>query len=1118
MKFSKILIVALVFGSFFCLGQQAPVSSSTRSSVSAVQQNSAALTQRPTLNFLEANGICSDDSGNNSTDCWLYPDYLIDGTTNQSLGTVLNQAISSSKFAGFVKDKMVGETWATNPMPDNAYFKVLLDAGNASSPSVQTSVPIVLRGGNWITGNGRKGANTSAEWIGTRIIPSNSFPDAITPPASAATNFSCAGSSGSFAAGSYLVSGVFLTNLQTYTGTSTVVPGMTNAGTEAIVTCPASGTISFPAFNTNSATTFGTISALQGFWAPTVNGTTTYSGTVGSTCAAAPGSCNVPIVVSALTNANWARNFAIAKLGTDCTSGGVGCVVIDVGAAQEYQKIVAIDQINNKLVLAGPMLHTHTNPYPIAPSYSETLQNTNSGGTIGTNVACAGTNVGNNAFGQMFACRPTSGSAVATTLTMTSGAVNTNMPMPRINFTAPLIVGGSTGPMGTPEFDARLQDLQVSCRRPNGTVVIGGLGAGNFDIQEHGFSKNLFIRDCPNGLFVFGNQAQNSSYNMTEVNDGCASAASGNGCSGGSASITNNNYRILVQNVQPGPLSFNGISSSSANCLITGCNYTQFIGSVFTVDRTETASIGVHGEADINVISIENQASLTALNPTGGSSNNATGICSFRLASDARTSGSFNQMASGAIESVCDDIFAGKPITTSTTITGGSGGTTSIVVSDASGLHCNQEFLLDTVASGVQEYVRTADFTASGSTLPAKSQCISGTTVTLASPPANSHSGTIPIVPQDTAFNEGTFVPTGEYLVSNPCSGCVNTNRDRYTTYNGVPTIQNGAALFSSDAAATVPVVIQPGPNVTQTADLFDLYTDNLGTVLGIQVKADGTLVNKTHPIGGATLDSGSGTAYVVTGGQITSLETSGTECFVPANPNSSTTPTVAFNGLAAKTIVKVTGAALALNDMVTTQPACLSYNGSTMYLLNPQTVTGSGKAVLQNNPTFPQGFSAGGTASGVNTVRLTADSSGITGTTPGTTFLTLPTLLANTNYSFSCELLYSQATAVVADGFSVQAATNAATRWDAWGTMNVSNPASTTLTGSQGSALNVTTTTSTPVVTATPGAIATVYQARLAGTIQVGASVPTVNIAAFTGNASDAVTIKAGSFCSVHI
>lgn len=157
-----------------------------------------------------------------------------------------------------------------------------------------------------------------------------------------------------------------------------------------------------------------------------------------------------------------------------------------------------------------------------------------------------------------------------------------------------------------------------------------------------------------------------------------------------------------------------------------------------------------------------------------------------------------------------------------------------------------------------------------------------------------------------------------------------------------------------------------------------------------------------------------------------------------------------------------------------------------------------------------------GSILTGTNTQRLNADSSGITATTPGTVVFTWGALPVSTKFSFSCELLYSQATAAVLDGLAVQSATNAATRWDAWGTMYTTDPVTTTVVGSQNSALNVTSTTATPIVTATPAATGTVYQARVAGTIQGGASAPTLNILAFTGNASDALTIKAGSFCTL--
>lgn len=118
------------------------------------------------------------------------------------------------------------------------------------------------------------------------------------------------------------------------------------------------------------------------------------------------------------------------------------------------------------------------------------------------------------------------------------------------------------------------------------------------------------------------------------------------------------------------------------------------------------------------------------------------------------------------------------------------------------------------------------------------------------------------------------------------------------------------------------------------------------------------TPVISLDPASGSGVDSGTATAYVVTGGAITSLTPTGTlECFLPANANSGTTPTVAFNGLTAKTIVKLTGAAVAISDMVTTQPACVVYNGTTFYLLNPQGATGTGKPVLQALPSFTTGI-----------------------------------------------------------------------------------------------------------------------------------------------------------------
>lgn len=149
------------------------------------------------------------------------------------------------------------------------------------------------------------------------------------------------------------------------------------------------------------------------------------------------------------------------------------------------------------------------------------------------------------------------------------------------------------------------------------------------------------------------------------------------------------------------------------------------------------------------------------------------------------------------------------------------------------------------------------------------------------------------------------------------------------------------------------------------------------------------------------------------------------------------------------------------------------------------------------------------------NTQRLTADATPITATTPGTVVFTWGALPVSSNWSFTCKIIYNQQSAAVAgDGIAVQGATNAPTRLDAWGKIDVTDPASTNYTGSAGSALNITNTTATSVVTATPGAVTTVYQAEVSGTIQVGASASTLNILMFTGNVSDSITPKAGSFC----
>lgn len=754
---------------------------------------------------------------------------LPDASSAGGLANYVNNSISGNLLGGRVNESML-ETFATNPMPDNGFFKVTLPSGNGSSAAWTQSAPTVLRGGNWLIGNGRKGSNTSSDWIGSRMIPSNSFPDGIAPTSDAVTLYSCAGGAGSIAAGSYLVATVLLDNLQTYTGTSTVVPGQTNAGTEAIVTCGANGTITYSTqtiAGTAAAAGFGAISAVQMFLAPTVNATSSLS-TTGATCAATPASCNVTMTVSALTNGNWARDFAVGEN-----------VIIDVGANQETQKIVAIDFINSKLVLQGPILHAHTATYPVAPSQSETLQNSTSGGSANAGATCTGTNASNAAYGSgFFACTISSGTNVSVVPTLTANIFNSNAVMPLINYTAPMVVFGSTGLQGTPEFDAKLVSTQVSCRRPNGTIVKYGLGWVNLDDQEHGFVTDSFVRDCPNGAFVFGNAAQNSSMvGVNEFNDGCATGVAASGCSGGSSAITNSNYRLVIQAVSPGPLGIDYISSSSANCLTAGCDYTKFAGAVVLLDRSATRINGIHGEVVLDDVRVRNKSSVHLTNPTGGSSNNATVIAALHVSTNAASLSTFNEVPQGAIEGIVDDVFAGPTLTTNGATTAGV--STTVTLTSTAGLYCGQEILMDTVASGVQEYVQIAGFSTAANTLPALSQCISGLVVTLASAVVNSHGAAVPFQPLSTAINEGTFVATGWYQLSN--STGKNSNRDRWTSYNGVPTILSGPNQFESSVATDVPLQLGSGPGVTQSGDLLDIYTDNF-TTKALGVNSSGTL------------------------------------------------------------------------------------------------------------------------------------------------------------------------------------------------------------------------------------------------------------------------------------
>jgi hypothetical protein len=120
-------------------------------------------------------------------------------------------------------------------------------------------------------------------------------------------------------------------------------------------------------------------------------------------------------------------------------------------------------------------------------------------------------------------------------------------------------------------------------------------------------------------------------------------------------------------------------------------------------------------------------------------------------------------------------------------------------------------------------------------------------------------------------------------------------------------------------------------------------------------------------------------------------------------------------------------------------------------------------------------------------------------------------------NLSFSCKIIYSQATAAAADLFGFTTAGTAPTNLQVWGQVYTAQTGTQVMNNA-----DITTATSTTVVTATPGAFgaigtnADMFQAEFSGTLEAPSSAtPTqVGFAVASGSASDALTVYRGSYC----
>jgi hypothetical protein len=176
-------------------------------------------------------------------------------------------------------------------------------------------------------------------------------------------------------------------------------------------------------------------------------------------------------------------------------------------------------------------------------------------------------------------------------------------------------------------------------------------------------------------------------------------------------------------------------------------------------------------------------------------------------------------------------------------------------------------------------------------------------------------------------------------------------------------------------------------------------------------------------------------------------------------------------------------------------------------------TICRLGAGTVEVNPGTGCG-AAGFVKTGQSLQVVTSDVSNASATFATITGLSVTLPLFTANWSFSCDIVYSQATAAAANQIGVQTATFGATNLTA---SAIAYTAATVTVA--GAVTDVgTTTTAQSVVTFTPGTTGVKMPIHLSGTIE-GASVlgTVLNIQALTGSTSDALTFYRGSSCWLY-
>lgn len=143
--------------------------------------------------------------------------------------------------------------------------------------------------------------------------------------------------------------------------------------------------------------------------------------------------------------------------------------------------------------------------------------------------------------------------------------------------------------------------------------------------------------------------------------------------------------------------------------------------------------------------------------------------------------------------------------------------------------------------------------------------------------------------------------------------------------------------------------------------------------------------------------------------------------------------------------------------------------------------------------------FTTSGSGTALETI------TGLTFTIPATTALNVP---------FSCHLVYHQNVANVAVAFGIQDVTVSPTNIAAMGEIHTSASviAAANLVG-------LATTTATAIISATPSAITTDWNAEVSGMVEApsNASSSAIRLMVSTATAADTVTVRRGSFCQLN-